>query len=80
MARLFSYPTYSFIEKDPIIDLLHTQLTRKHITIKDLALSSGVSPGTIRNWFYGETKRPSHATVKAVAIALGFTYTLTRKK
>ena len=80
MARLFSYPTYSFIEKDPVIDTLRTPLTRKHITTKDLAAPSGVSQGTIRNWFYGETRRPSHATVKAVAIALGFTYTLTRKK
>lgn len=79
MARLFSYPTYSFIDKDPVIDTLRTQLTRRKVTIKDLSAASGVSQGTIRNWFYGETRRPSHATVKAVAIALGFTYTLTRK-
>jgi len=80
MARIFSYPTYNFLEKDPVIDTLRTQLTRKHITIKDLAATSGVSQGTIRNWFYGETKRPSHATVKAVAVAIGFVYKLERKK
>lgn len=74
------YKTYSFIDKDPVIDALRTQLTRRKVTIKDLSYATGVSPTTIRNWFYGETRRPQHATVKAVAIALGFEYKLTLRK
>ena len=73
------YKTYNFIDKDPVIDELRTQLTRRKMTILELHERSGVSKGTIRKWFYGDTKRPTHATVKAVAIALGFQYKLVRR-
>ena len=80
MTRLFGYKTYNFTDKDPVIDELRTRLVARKATIKQLALESGVSPGTIRKWFYGETRRPTHCAVAAVAKALGFDYRLTRVK
>jgi lambda repressor-like predicted transcriptional regulator len=77
-AKVFGYKTYSFVDKDPVIDELRTVLTKKHTTIKKLSEDSDVSKSTIRNWFYGETKRPQHAPLVAVARAMGYTLKLVR--
>ena len=77
-SKVFGYKTYSFVDKDPVIDELRSVLNKKHTTIQQLSLDSSVSKTTIRNWFYGETRKPQHATVNAVARAMGYTLKLVR--
>ena len=78
MARTFiGYKTYLFKDKDPVIDLLRTIIFKeKSMTVQEVKELSGVSSSTLTKWFYGETRRPQHATVKAVAIAIGYEYRL----
>ena len=66
------YSSYNFIDKDPVIDLMRTVSEKQEIGIPRIAAQSGVSEGTIRNWFYGKTKKPQFATVAAVMAAMGY--------
>lgn len=66
------YKTYLFKDKDPIIDLLRTVIKQTGAEFGDIAVKSGVSENTIRRWFYGDTRRPQHASVVAVARAIGY--------
>lgn len=75
MSRL--YKTYLFKDKDPVIDLLRTVVKDTGIEFSEIAERSGVSHQTIARWFYGDTKRPQHASVAAVARALGYDFRLT---
>ncbi len=63
------YKTYSFKDKDPIIDHLRNPVNGK--SYSELAKDSGVSSSTLANWFDGPTKRPQFATIAAVARAIG---------
>lgn len=68
------YRTYSYIDKDPVIDEMRT-LVQDEGLMKKLDLVhelSGVSTSTLTNWFDGETKSPQNRTVSAVATALGY--------
>ena len=65
------YKSYSFRDKDPVIDVMRTIVERSGSTYTDVHNSSGVSEATLRNWFHGTTRRPQFATVNAVARALG---------
>jgi hypothetical protein len=67
------YKSYSFVEKDPIIDALRTAVSASKKKYSTLHADSGVSTSTIHNWFHGRTRRPQFATVAAVARALGKT-------
>ena len=60
------YKTYSFIDKDPIIDYVRTAIADYDKSLKHLSNESGVSTVTIRNWLYGTTKRPQAASLNAV--------------
>ena len=65
------YTTYNFVDKDPIIDVIRTAMDDSKVTIAYIANSSGVSDACIRAWLYGKTKRPQHASIRAVLKALG---------
>lgn len=65
------YRTYSFRDKDPMIDQIRTVMSKSRTTYDEAAEASGVSRTTIRNWFEGVTKRPQFASMNAVAVALG---------
>lgn len=67
------YLSYSFIDKDPEIDRLRTEIQRQRVSYKWLSEQSGVSIATLTGWFMGKTRRPCHATVMAVWAALGYT-------
>lgn len=74
MAELRLYRTYSFKDKDPIIDKLRTVLQDERLFEK-LGLVhelSGVSTSTFQNWFHGETKKPQSATIDAMLTSLGY--------
>lgn len=66
------YKTYSFRDKDPVIDLLRTAIKDSGVSHKRISEDSGVSQGTLSNWFVGPTRRPQFATTQAVARALGY--------
>jgi predicted transcriptional regulator len=71
MSSLNLYRSYNFTDKDPVIDLIGTVISKSGRTYQQIAAEAGVSEGTLRNWIYGSTKRPQFATVMAVG-ALGY--------
>ena len=72
----FTYKSYSFVDKDPMIDQVRTIILDSHDTYKQIAEASGVTEGTIRNWLDGATKKPQAATFNAVLRALGYKLTI----
>lgn len=74
---------YLFIDKDPILDLIKTEAqiefngdvgTRiSKAQFEKLSLDSGIGVATLRNWFYGDTKKPRHLSTRFVLEALGIT-------
>jgi hypothetical protein len=72
MKRYRTYDTYRFIDKDPIIDEMRTAWQRSNKKISTLAATSGVTYGTIRNWFEGQTRSPQTASASAFMGAMGY--------
>ena len=68
----FTYKSYSFVDKDPIIDEIRTIVQQHGATYKDIHEHSGVSPGTLTAWFAGATKKPQAATINAVVRSMGW--------
>jgi transcriptional regulator with XRE-family HTH domain len=68
----FTYKSYSFKDKDPIIDYLRTIISDSKKSNKVIADESGVSANTIRKWLYGDTRRPQAASINAVLRALSY--------
>jgi hypothetical protein len=73
----FSYKSYSFIDKDPIIDQIRTIYQDSGANYMWIKEHSGVSPNTLVNWFGGKTRRPQAATVNAVLRCLGYQLSIT---
>jgi hypothetical protein len=65
------YHSYVFRDKDPVIDYLRTAKAKAGVTDGKIASDSGVSHGTLRNWFVGKTRRPQFATIVAAARGIG---------
>jgi len=84
MARGFIrlYRTYSYIDKNPVIDKLRTLAQDEGLFTRLGILSeiSNVSSTTMRNWWHGETRNPQHHTVAAVVTALGYEEQFVKKK
>jgi transcriptional regulator with XRE-family HTH domain len=72
----FTYKSYSFVDKDPMIDQVRTIILDSHDTYKAIAEASGVTENTIRNWLDGATRKPQAATFNAVLRALGYKLTI----
>ena len=66
------YSSYSFTEKDPIIDKVRTAMQSRDASYGHISDASGVSVSTLRNWFEGDTRRPQYATVAAALGGLGY--------
>lgn len=66
------YKSYSFKDKDPVIDEVRTLVADSDKTYQQVHEASGVSVTTLYNWFEGTTKKPQYATVMAVVRALGY--------
>lgn len=77
-----TYRTYRFIDKDPVIDKLRTIINDEGLSKKknNVATMAGVTPSTLTNWFEGDTKRPQHASIAAVASALGYEVTFSKER
>lgn len=78
MASLQIYKTYSFRTKDPIIDEIREIVKRDKWTYTEISEKTRVSTQTLYNWFDGTTRRPQHATIKAVVRGLGYDYRLVK--
>ena len=73
------YPTYSFKDKDPEIDVMRTRVqdlakannVSEAWVIREACRRSRVSPGAVRGWFHGDVRKPQSATLKAFGNALG---------
>lgn len=76
----FTYRSYSFVDKDPVIDRLRTMVQREGLSYGEIGTISGVSGTTLHNWFDGQTRRPQFATVAAVASSLGYAQVFKKKK
>ena len=74
------YKSYSFVDKDPIIDRMRTIVGDEGESYAEIHLRSGVSTSTMYNWFEGDTKRPQFATIMAIARSLGYDMELKKKK
>ena len=68
----FTYKSYNFMEKDPIIDEIRTVYEDSGVNYKWIEDNSGVTSATLANWFSGKTRKPQAATINAVLRSLGF--------
>jgi len=74
VRRLNLYRSYSFKDRDPVIDELRTIIKDEGAKYSQVHEMSGVSITTLNNWFgpKGKTKRPQSATTEAVGRSLGY--------
>ncbi|WP_442784050.1 hypothetical protein [Collimonas fungivorans] len=87
MRTIKMYKTYSFRNKDPIIDIMRTALQdeAKATGISERKMQriacelSGLSPGTPTGWFRKGVKRPQFASLNAFARAIDYDLTLVRR-
>jgi transcriptional regulator with XRE-family HTH domain len=68
----FTYKSYNFVDKDPIIDEIRTVYQDSGVNYKWIEDNSGVGAKTLSNWFSGKTKKPQAATINAVLRSLGY--------
>jgi hypothetical protein len=68
----FTYKSYNFINKDPIIDEIRTVYQDSGVNYKWIEDNSGVTSQTLSNWFSGKTRKPQAATVNAVLRSMGY--------
>jgi transcriptional regulator with XRE-family HTH domain len=73
----FTYKSYNFVDKDPIIDYIRTVIRDSGMKLKNISLESGVSYYTINSWLYGKTKRPQAASINAVLRACNYQLSIT---
>ena len=68
-------------ERDPSMDDLHSIAANEGVNDAQLAVMSGLSPSTIKNWGpKGKTRRPTHICLAAAFGALGWEYVLQQKR
>jgi hypothetical protein len=70
--KSFTYKSYNFVDKDPIIDEIRTIFQLHGGTYKDIHEHSGVSTATLAAWFTGPTRKPQAATINAVVRSMGW--------
>ena len=69
-SRFKTYSAYKFVDKDPAIHQLNQM--RGDTPLAQVSKDGGPSSTCMRNWFYGETKRPQNATIEAAGRAMGY--------
>lgn len=70
--RGITYKSYNFVDKDPVIYEIWELV--KGVSFGYIEEESGVSVSCLMSWFYGPTKKPQNATVRAVLRAVGYDY------
>src|SRR5438046_2072308 len=66
------------LDHDPEIDRFKTLWREEHLKESDFAMLAGLSVQTVHKMFDNQTKRPQGLTYRKMAIAMGYSYTLTR--
>lgn len=79
MRTFKPYRSYRFTGQDPIVAKIKHIVDESGETNVKLNKMSGVSTGTLGNWFGGKTRRPQFATLNAVARSLGYDLTLLKR-
>jgi hypothetical protein len=74
------YRSYSFKDKDPVIDELRTIIASEGVSYRKVHELSDVSEQTLYNWFSGPVRRPQYATVMAVVRSLGYEQRFVKRK
>ena len=72
------YKSYNFIDKDPVIYEIRDIIEQQGISHSEIERRSGVTIKTLFQWFHGTTKRPQHATIRAVLRAAGYDYQIVK--
>jgi hypothetical protein len=76
------YRTYSFIDKNPVIDRCRTILQDEGL-FDNLGVAAEIATlrkSTLKNWFFGETRSPQHASVAALLTSVGYEEAWTKKR
>jgi hypothetical protein len=68
----FTYKSYNFVDKDPMIDEIRTIVHNSGASYRWINEESSVAVGTLTKWFDGSTRRPQAATMNAVLRSLGY--------
>lgn len=76
----FTYRSYNFVDKDPVIDRVRTLVQKEGLSYAEIGTISGVSSTTLHNWFDGETRKPQYATIAAVTGSLGYKQKFVKSK
>ena len=71
-STIRTYTTYSFKDKDPVIDEVRTLVKDSGLSYKQIEAECRVSRTTLRGWFHGKIRKPQSATIEAVGRACGF--------
>lgn len=74
--RRDAYKSYNFIDKDPVIHEVWDIV--KGTSFGYIEEESGVSVSCLMSWFYGPTRKPQNATVRAVVRAMGYDYKIVK--
>jgi transcriptional regulator with XRE-family HTH domain len=73
------YKSYSFVDKDPAIDIARTAIQDCGLTYREVSELSDVSETTLVSWFHGKTRSPRHATIMAVMQGIGYEQRWTKR-
>lgn len=65
------YRTYSFKDRDPILDRIQAARDGSDMTTADISEISGISTTTLYNWRRRKTRRPQYCTVIAALRTFG---------
>jgi hypothetical protein len=68
----FTYKSYNFVDKDPIIDEVRAIYEASGANYKWIEERSGVTTATMHGWWGGKTRKPQAATINAVLRVLGY--------
>ena len=68
---ILTYKSYSFIDKDPVIDIVRTVVQKSGKSFKEIHEEGGATPATLNRWFNGSTRTCRHDAMTATVKAAG---------
>lgn len=84
MPGIVIYKSYSFKDKDPVIDEMRTLFQKEGLFtaqgFKSVHEAGAPTISTFNKWFKGDTRRPQNAAIMATAHALGYERNWVKKK
>lgn len=68
---IITYKSYSFIDKDPVLDIVRTVIQKSGKSFKEIHEDGGATPQTMNRWFTGDTRTCRHDAMTATVKAAG---------